>query len=426
VNDPYKSAEPIDANVVQLAMDPLYTVPFSNPLRRLGNGAAILVFSIAFTVVLPGIVSSLGGTFLAADIRAHLPAAAADRLARHEATMEALRAADRALPSRIAETAREGDPNLARDLLRLRRQLREEIDRINPPVRVYPFYLNPQLWLWPSIYFALGLLGFVLTFDEKSKEKKVPGPTQAKLTVGIGAVVYVLYSWPIWFRNFYFSSDDPGRTVYAYPNVDIDPGSFAMQELVILGFSLLIARVWVRWGAAAENLQRDLEKTVIPPIIRALDGKHVRRVANLVLQWQLNSVVLSAGFGFFSLFFWELAHGADDRRYVIQALNAHLLWACTWIVLSLPMVRAWHDWEITRAVALGELVSKPGTAIALMQSISSPGGLPAPKHEATEAQITAARETLTQIQPTGIATLMTSAIVFLIGFVAPIVHAAFR
>lgn len=151
-----------------------------------------------------------------------------------------------------------------------------------------------------------------------------------------------------------------------------------------------------------------------------------RRVANLVLQWQFNSVVLSAGFGFFSLFFWELAHGAEDRRYVIQALNAHLLWACTWIVLSLPMVRAWHDWEITRAVALGELVSKPGTAIALMQSISSPAGQAGAKHEATEAQITAARETLTQIQPTGIATLMTSAIVFLIGFVAPIVHAAFR
>ena len=53
------------------------------------------------------------------------------------------------------------------------------------------------------------------------------------------SAIYVLYEWPLWARNFIFASH--GRTLYAYTNFDIHPGSFIVQEMVIFGFCQLLA-----------------------------------------------------------------------------------------------------------------------------------------------------------------------------------------
>lgn len=159
-------------------------------------------------------------------------------------------------------------------------------------------------------------------------------------------------------RNFVLSND--GRTVYAYPNVDIHFGSFVAQELVILGFCLLLAVVWLDW------IEQFAIFRELPPVndkshLNLLSGRVVRDLSSALLKWQIASVVLAFGFLPFTNFFWTLVEGYRDQRYFLSAVVAHGLWALSWSLISLPVLERWRAWKAFYRQAVAQLAADSAT-----------------------------------------------------------------
>jgi hypothetical protein len=319
-------------------------------LRGVVAAVLILLASILLSLILPGVIAARNGVFYADTMAPRLPLKARQLMSRHDSVMRTRRAQISALDSVLAARAHLGSTQGASDLVALRLQLRQQVDSARAPVAVIPFYLNPQMVLWPAIYTTLGWLLLLLRPRVRNARRTLAKPWQI---LALGSTTYVFYQWPLWLRNFVFNNQ--GRTVYAYPNFDIDRASFFVQELVIAGFCLMLAGVWLQWAQYYAITRRSSYVRHEDPIARALDPGSLARLARLFSEWQVASVVLGCGFIFFTNFFWNLVAGYKDQRYVISALNAHVLWALTWIMISLPLITTWRSWHETRLAAIAEL-----------------------------------------------------------------------
>jgi hypothetical protein len=380
------------------------SAPHARPLRFLALAAALLAGSLIWTVFIPGMIAWRDGVFYEEDIQKRLPAEAGMTLEASQRAQRLLRSSTAkledqtvALISQIASTSKaEAIPDqtalaAAKLLLEIHVQLHAEASHPVQPIVVAPFFLNPQLWLWPAIYFCLGFIAFLLKPAAGSGAAKA---TRIRYNILVGCAIYMLYEWPLWARNFIFASH--GRTLYAYTNYDIDPASFLMQELVIIGFCLLLARIWLQWYSLPAARHRQGSETALA---QTFNEAALSNLSDMLFRWQYMSVVLALGFGFFSNFFWRIVFQFHDQRYVISAISAHLLWAVTWIAISLPLVSRWQGWESTRWQAVVE--------VEIDATLP-----PAEKDRLTKS--------LKELQPGGFAALLASAGVAVFTFIFPI------
>jgi hypothetical protein len=198
--------------------------------------------------------------------------------------------------------------------------------------------LDPQMLLWPAIYSALALLIFVLPpyFPERQSTKD----TFVKPLV-LGVLLYLFYEWPLWARSFF---NTRGRTVYAYPNLDIDKGSFIVQELIVFGFCIMLGFLWAQW-VSFFNTEKECpdEPQSYPgdPVRKVFDVNAATQVSLLFTHWQFASLILAGGFFFFTRFFWGIVGELNDQRYILSAINAHLLWGISWSLMTLPLIESW-------------------------------------------------------------------------------------
>jgi hypothetical protein len=323
-----------------------------SPIKITAWGILIVFISLLWTLVIPGVVAYAGGVFYREEMLDRLPPIAKTKLDSFTSQQNTRRQKIESIDTMIESSARAGSSTEQSSLWQLRDRLQKEYESAVPPVSAIPFYLNPQMLLWPAIYICLGWLLFLL---------KPPLPDGAsrpqhyiKVLI-LGFSIYVLYEWPLWMRNIVLSSE--GRTVFAYPNIDIHPASFVTQELVIIGFCFLLAALWYQW---ANSLRYRIAKLKVPAgnaLKAALDPKRLEHFSESFVHWQICSITLALGFLFFTNFFWTLVARYNDQRYFLSALTAHLLWGISWIFISLPLIVTWRDWERTRMRALAALVS---------------------------------------------------------------------
>src|SRR5262249_16892144 len=155
----------------------------------------IAVAAILVTLVVPGLVAASGGVFYRDGVMRKLPADVRAKLALFDAEQERRRSDIRSLDRALAAAATDS-PRSIPGLLELRTRIADELRSSNPPVAVLPFHLNPQLLLWPAIYTALGWL--VVVFRPRHPGARMP----RFLWLRVGLLVYALYEWPLWARNF--------------------------------------------------------------------------------------------------------------------------------------------------------------------------------------------------------------------------------
>lgn len=317
----------------------------SEPSRILIWVLAIPALSMLLTLIIPAIVAQSGSVFYRSDLVKKLSLPVQETLNDYERTRAHIDDQIAKL-DKLLELPEGLSPSSIDSFILLRNSLTERRSTLTSPVSPIAFYLNPQMLLWPAIYTCLGWLITIFRPVRNwsvIRRKKI---TWASLTV----LTYTVYEWPLWVRNFLLSTD--GRTVYAYPNADIHVASFITQEIVIFGFCSLLVALWLHWGEAFKRSATEVRRSSADSFGYVVSSKTLDGLSKAFLSWQLSSVILAVGFLFFTNLFWELVAKYHDVRYLLSAVMAHLLWAVSWCMLSLPLFVRWRAWVHAKNLAL--------------------------------------------------------------------------
>jgi hypothetical protein len=354
--------------------------------------------AVAMTLIVPAFVAAAGGVFYSAGIRPKLPRAASVPMAAFEADQERreriLHRLDELIDQRVAGAPHDSS---VISLFQLREQVAKAKRDAVPPVAIIPFYLNPQMLLWPAAITCLLWIAILMTPARNLTFWRV---LRSRKTIELGVATYLFYEWPLWLRNF--ALNDDGRVVYAYPNVDIYAPSFVMQECIILTFCMLLGVIWRQWSVYLLRVRQDdpVGSNVNDHIGVLTDAAAATSFREVFLRWVSCSVLLALAFAGLTAFYWDLVGKYHDQRYLLSAILAHVLWGLTWLVLSLPLLNEWRVWDISRTYALQKL--------ALMS-------------DSEEALRRAAM--VKEIQPVSASTLIVANAVSVVSFVLPIVQA---
>ena len=327
----------------------------SDVLRLIIRGMIILLAAFVITVFVPGLIAAKDKVFYDIDVRAKLPDTASRSLSGYE---DQKRRLSESVTSLRKDLDSLNDASQQRDFdfyVHLLEERQNELTAVRPSIFVFGYFLSPQMLLWPAIYASLGCL--IFCFEGSSRRY----PTWAtKLQVlSLGIFIYIYYEWPLWVRNFLLGTHS--RTVYAYSNYDIDRSSFFVQEVMIAGFALLVATVWLRWL----GFSIDQEDTAgVESSGNYLSLELVSTIQRAFYRWIVGSFILGLGFIYFTTFFWSLVASYHDQRYILSAFLAHSLWILTWVFISMPLVKSWIRLKARRLNAIQELMkmsqSTPG------------------------------------------------------------------
>jgi hypothetical protein len=282
------------------------------------------------------------------------------------------------------------DSDEVKNLVSLRHDINDELSRLNEQIVVAPFFLDNLMLAWSAMYVALGTLLFILLPEIGGR----PSSMSWKIVLAVGAL-YPLYQGPVWLRNFVLSNEQ--RRVYSFPNYDICPASFWMQEINTFIWLLLITLLWNRWfliyKLRNDELARDADS---PP-----DMKSLTRLSDTFLHWQVSSGVLALGFIVFTGAFWDLVIVEKDRRYLLPAVVLHVVWALSWMLATLPLFATWRDFN--RKKMRDMLTRSQANADE--------------RNSATQA------EALEKLSPVALWNGFGSAVMTILSFIFPIIHA---
>jgi hypothetical protein len=173
-----------------------------------------------------------------------------------------------------------------------------------------------------------------------------------------GLLLYIAISLDGWLRNFVFHTYDKGRRLYSYLNSDLGPISFALEEMRALGLSFLLIYLWDQRLAHVREEQRrhlnpgDSKGEQMELQTRAL---HISR---LFANWQMDSLLLAGMLLPWTYFYWRQISLNHDARYVLSAVLLYLLWGGTWLLLSMPLLRAQQEWTRFNLVVLTNAMAR--------------------------------------------------------------------
>jgi len=116
------------------------------------------------------------------------------------------------------------------------------------------------------------------------------------------------------------------------------------------------------------------------------------------------SVVLAAGFMVFTGVFWGLVIVNKDRRYLIPAIVVHIIWALSWLLLSLPLFATGQDFS-----------RKKMRAILARANAPAQGQVDEPDSDALE-----------KVTPVALWNGFGSALTAALSFLFPVIHALLK
>jgi hypothetical protein len=315
--------------------------------RIIGTGLLVAVVSFLWTLVMPGVVAYVGGVYYREGILRKVPAEVQNKVKSYEEEQAKLRAQLRSVDDALS-TAVKDSPTTVPGLLQYRSHVEGLLRDSVPTVSVVPFHLSPLLLLFPVVYTCLGWLAVIFA---PAQGGSLRDTLLSPWFWVVGGLIYVLYEWPLWMRNFILSNE--GRTVYAYPNFDVHPGSFLAQEMIVAGFCLLLTRLWYQWVAHYAATKAGL-KTAASAYQEVLRSEEAGELRDTYIRWQISSAILALGFLFFTYTYWTLVAGLRDQRYLLSALIVHALWAASWVLLSMPLFVRWRHFSALHRRALVE------------------------------------------------------------------------
>lgn len=205
------------------------------------------------------------------------------------------------------------------------------------------------------------------------------------------------YQIPVWIRNFWPLNE--GRVVYAYSNLDISPASYLTMVIVDTTFMTLVILVWAKWL----TIYMDILEPEKKGLALATDSETLRTLASHYVRWQISSLLIAIPFLGYTFFYYGFMLKSHDSRYFPQALNSHLLWAITWIAISLPLIRKHNQWMLAKMEALAECHGKR-----------------------SGENLKARAELFDRIRPYSAANVIASTIIGALTFIFPLIHGLWK
>jgi hypothetical protein len=346
------------------------------------------------TIALPALLAARGSVLFEASMRQTLKPHVVSQMAAFDSLQKTRSNEIREIDERIrASIAKGADARHALELLQLKEKLRKDAMEARPPFTITPFYMSPQMMLWPAMYCCLTWIVLVFSPSDTLAFKRLAADRRTYL---LGAAIYGFIWWPHWLRVFVWP--DAGRTTYFYANPEVDPYSFVLQELIILGGCTLVAMIWRQWlGYLGETQREDPRGRTLEEYLTELTRSSF---ADVFFRWVCCSVLLGLAFFGFTGFFWNIVSKLHDQRYLLSAVLVHVLWGMTWIVISLPFLSEWRYWTRSRIYAYRALAGLEDS------------------HEAVRKA-----SLIQEIQPVKTSSLTLANVIALGSFVLPIIHA---
>lgn len=330
-----------------------YSIDGLSLQRIIGKIAAVAWLSLIVGVLLPEVASYCCNVFYDEQVRKKLPDFAKEKLHAYEVHKDDLQSRMDKIDKLLSE---HNQADLARTdegvrLTQMREYYKRELELQKPPVVAAGYHLNPIMPLWPSVYFSLGLLVCVLP-PFGSGHGGMKG--FFKFAIPAFLVFWPLYRCWTLLRNFVFYRD--GRVVYASENYDVSPLMFLIQELMALVVCVLLIVLWYQWIMMFTERQAELREPENNGEMAAFYPDVITRLSNTFFHWQVASFILSFGFIWYSIFFWNVVAHTGDYRYIPHAVIVHLMWAFTWALISSPLVITWYHWNLLRNKVANQLV----------------------------------------------------------------------
>jgi hypothetical protein len=319
------------------------------PINTLLLAGRILFAGILFGLFIPGVLYYFTGTFSSTNVANKLPANEKLLWEAHENNVKDLKESVRLLDARIADLALHGSP--AKDVSALveeRSKLYSLLQAVKGqlPFHLNGFYLGTLMFVWPIFYICISWLVFLFS-------PKYPFRWKLRSRLLLFGGTFVLYRWPTWVRNLYFLRNIE-RHVYVNGNWDISIPSFFVQESQAALACVLLVGLWIKWADFFPIWRAHVRNNLL---IRNAEEKQTaefgKQLLALFVHWQLCSVILAGAFVPYTYFFWNYVIDYGDKRYLAHALIMHGLWGVTWLLISLPLVWTWYEWNLRYRLGAG-------------------------------------------------------------------------
>jgi hypothetical protein len=340
-----------------LSHEPTWLTADVSPLLLLKKAVAIFAVALLLGVAYPGVAAYLANVFYEDQVIETIRAKPslkkqADAYNEFEARQKSIAAQITKVESYLA-TMNLTQDNLAQveRAVSLRKTL-EDQKNAAPPIRLSAFYLGSTMHLWPAMFTFLGCLIFMFPPPLERPFSKTITLKRALLLAGI---IVLVYRWPTWFRNTPYGQE--GRISYGSNNIDVDPLGFFVQESLGFMVALLVAVTFLKWFAYYFQVKAVLASVQDKdPITELLKPGLSERLAHMFLHWQISSILLTLGFVWYTIFFWQMVIVYKDMRYTPHAVIVHSMWIMAWIAISLPLLITSYHWYRVRGRAMAALV----------------------------------------------------------------------
>lgn len=373
----YGAAFICESNAYNLASKPLDLISTAHWI-----GYAF-VFALVIGVIIPGYIASHQDVFSMEDLLKKMEynatntqkiAEALEKNRRFEFEKTNLEAAEWELSSNYFKIARSitnigtpGTTNTTYDDLQALHdaiQLAEERQKnLKLSVQLQPFY--PYVHINAITPVAIVCFAILLTVMPPKYSPGKFAEWRRNRKINIAGKRWSVFSWWVFFSSVLILYRAPmilrnllhlntGRTVFAYSNIDIDQVSFVVTDLIDSFYILPLFLVWAKWFKIGNDLEEGLSRAEEPgkSFEYATDAKVIRNLTDLWIKWQVTSVLIAIPFIGSTVFYYGLMFADHDHRYLPQALNSHVLWAVTWLVISFPLLRSYYVWFNARTRAL--------------------------------------------------------------------------
>lgn len=395
---------------------------------------AILLLSVFLTVVVQGWIALRGNVFDETGVIDHIKSLekyncgnlraiidATSKFQQYICEKETLTTLSEQLDQRLQEF-KQNPGQLANNLLPIQNLLKTKAD-VNTRLKameeersvvIIPFYPKPYMFLYTgpcaTLLWLLFLIHPVPEQQNKDQQKKNDGnsehnnPSAAKpkwkwkalwkaisvkpawdfilksrssIFGGVigGVVIYAVWGSPTLLRHWLATTthgNPVDRKVFAFANSDTNWKSLLTQELIFLFVCCLLAACWLIWMKSSRNIQGKISSADLKTRAELLHGLYVR--------WIFCSLVLGLGFFCFTSFYWNIVQTYKDYRYVASAILSHLFWGLSWVLMSMPLGRAWQAWEEKRLEIISDRIqisaqSSPDTILKLLSELEPIGRL---------------------------------------------------
>ena len=330
----------------------------------------LIAISLLFAMVLPGIVAACNRGFTADKLTQKIlgrsdstnATIAVNKLNQFNADNSNYLAKSEELVSNYFLIAKIDVTNsLSKENIERFKFIGEQLKRSRPHVTMVPFYpylitqTNGNAPVW---FFCFATLFFVMRphlvpeFEWFALVNLRGRLHQSVCLFFFALFIQVFYFFNIWFRNFFNWNDN--RTLYAYCNLDVSPGSFLMAQVVDSATIVLVMLVWLKYCRIYSDICQEYKarRTTENEFAYATNPKTVTGLAAAYLDWQIASVLIGIPCLTQTFFYYQLIFKDGDNRYMPQAINCQILWLVTWMLVSLPLITRYHFWALAKMEAL--------------------------------------------------------------------------